>query len=1107
MTEETLFELARKTPEAERPALLDRACEGKPELRQRVEALLQADAGSSPLLHQPIAMDATLGYETTSSKTDSDQIGKLIAGRYKLVESIGEGGMGSVWMAQQSEPVKRLVAIKLIKPGMDSKAVLARFDAERQALAMMDHPNIAKVLDGGLTDDRRPYFVMELVKGTPITTFCDERKLSLQQRLELFVPVCQAIQHAHQKGIIHRDIKPSNVLIALYDDKPVPKVIDFGVAKATGAQLTEQTLNTGFGAIVGTPEYMSPEQAALNNLDIDTRSDVYALGVLLYELLTGSTPVDRKSLKQAALMEVLRIIREDEPPRPSTKLSTAQALPSIAANRHMEPTKLSKLIKGELDWIVMKALEKDRSRRYETANGFAADVLRYLSGEPVTAVPASVRYQVQKFYRRNKPAVISASLVVVALTMGMAGTTWGMLEAQHQKQLAERESSAKERAWQAEAAQAQSEQRAKQLADQEAQAARKAEAETKAFSIFLVEDVLAAARPKGLRGGLGREVSVREALEKCSPFIPMRFNGQPRAEALAQHNIGVTFRLIGDLPRAEWHLRRAVSLREKELGTQHADTLSSKNSLAVVLNDAGKPQPAITLFEEVLNAGSAILEPNTRFTIENNLSLAYRAIGQWKKSLAIQEENLKRGEMLLGKDHEDVLTTRMNYAAVLHDAGELTRSRELYNQVLARHEATLGEKHPTTLLIKANLATLYLDLDDIVTARRLLEEVVSLEKALMGPDHHTTLASLINLAAVYREAGEVDRSIAMYRDVIDRQKKQLNPEHNDINHALHNLAMALRVKGERTEAIDILKKVIDQRTNRLGPIHPATLASRNQLAGCYLDQEQYAAARAMYQDILTIEQKAWGDDHPDTLKTHSNLALTYLEEGRIQEALPMYQRLLSQRQKTLGPQHESTLTTMHRLAVIHMRLRQFEKADPLYQELLQRAKTRFGAEHPETLSITNNYATMCYSWQKLDRSIPLFEALLAIDRKLHGHNHRSTLLVQGNLAMNYLSAHRTDEALPLVRDMFERGKQHSFAQFALLLKELSSLLIDQQQWVEAEPLLLERYTLAQQKKDNSHELQEIVDQLMLLYTKTLQPEKAAKWQEEKDKLAKGPEKK
>jgi WD40 repeat protein len=338
------------------------------------------------------------------------------------MEQVGEGGMGAVWMAQQTEPLKRLVAVKLIKGGMDSRQVIARFEAERQALALMDHPSIAKVLDAGTTASGRPYFVMELVKGVPITRYCDEQRLTPQQRLELFIPVCLAVQHAHQKGIIHRDIKPSNVLVAQYDGRPVPKVIDFGIAKATGQQLTEHTLETGAGAVVGTLEYMSPEQAELNQLDIDTRSDVYSLGVLLYELLTGTTPLEKKRLNQAALLEVLRVIREEEPPRPSTRLSESKdSLLAISAQRQTEAAKLTRLVRGELDWIVMKALEKDRGRRYDTANGFAADIGRYLADEPVQACPPSAWYKFRKFARRHRAGLTTGGafvgvLVILALT-------------------------------------------------------------------------------------------------------------------------------------------------------------------------------------------------------------------------------------------------------------------------------------------------------------------------------------------------------------------------------------------------------------------------------------------------------------------------------------------------------------------------------------------------------------------------------------------------------------------------------------------------------------------------------------------------------------------
>ena len=400
MDEAAIFSalLEKQDPE-ERQAFLLAACGEDRKRMARMEGLLWAHEHPDTFLVDPAAriINGDLGDEhaATINQVGTEKPGTQI-GPYKLLQQIGEGGMGVVYMAEQTEPVERRVALKIIKPGMDTQQVIARFEGERQALAMMDHPNIARVLDAGTTDSGRPYFVMELVKGVPLNQYCDEKHLTPRERLQLFIPVCQAVQHAHQKGIIHRDIKPSNVLVALYDDKPVPKVIDFGVAKATSQRLTEKTMFTHYGQIVGTIDYMSPEQAQLNQLDVDTRSDIYSLGVLLYELLTGETPFDRQRLRSAAFDELLRIIREEEPPRPSIRLSSSHTLPSIASNRHTEPKKLSTLVRGELDWIVMKAMEKDRTRRYETASGFAADMQRYLEDEPVAGLSAECRVSISE---------------------------------------------------------------------------------------------------------------------------------------------------------------------------------------------------------------------------------------------------------------------------------------------------------------------------------------------------------------------------------------------------------------------------------------------------------------------------------------------------------------------------------------------------------------------------------------------------------------------------------------------------------------------------------------------------------------------------------------
>ncbi len=459
---------------AERAAYLDAACGDNADLRRRVEVLLAAheradevldpageqagDSNGSPDRRNeptPQSEPAMSQPSITDDYRSAAGPDLLIAGRYTLQEKIGEGGMGDVWVAKQTEPVKRKVALKLIKAGMDSRAVLQRFEQERQALAIMEHPNIARVIDGGMTAERRPFFVMELVNGLPLTKFCDEARLTPKERLDLFVPICQAVQHAHQKGIVHRDLKPANILVTLIDGKPVPKVIDFGVAKATGGKLTDESLSTQFGAVVGTLEYMSPEQAAFSGVDIDTRADIYSLGVILYELLTGLRPIDSKRLKHAALAEMIRIIQEDQPSKPSTRLSTADSLPSLAAMRHTEPNRLIALLRGELDWVVMKCLEKSRERRYETVNGLARDIQRYLADLPVEARPPSTGYRLRKFLQRNKRPVLAASLVLLALVAGLALASYGFVrakserdsantartEAQEQRDIAEKASS------------------------------------------------------------------------------------------------------------------------------------------------------------------------------------------------------------------------------------------------------------------------------------------------------------------------------------------------------------------------------------------------------------------------------------------------------------------------------------------------------------------------------------------------------------------------------------------------------------------------------------------------------------------------------------------
>ncbi len=592
----------------ERAAYLDRECGGEPDLRARVEALLAAAERVSSFLEseatgvfQPTPAEAPDAYRTFAPETlsgsrvsDTDAglamvgaagvgegigtlaevpsvarigrfvPGQVIGGRYTLLEILGEGGMGTVYRAEQSQPVKRQVALKLIKVGMDSRTVLARFDAERQALAMMDHPNIARVYDGGATDTNQPFFVMELVNGIPITDYCDRHRLSVDARLQLFVAVCQAVQHAHQKGIIHRDIKPSNVMVTEVDGRPTPKVIDFGVAKATEFSLTDQSLSDT-GAIVGTPAYMSPEQADPSTQDIDTRTDVYALGVILYELLAGAPPLDASQLKRGALLEMLRMVREVDPPKPSTKVSTSEALPTIAANRGIDPVQLRRALRGDLDWIVMKALEKDRTRRYETANGLGADILRHLASEPVLAAPPSRSYRLRKFTRKNRAGVIAASLVLLALLAGIAGTTLALFEARRQEALANER--------------AEGERLATRKALEAAEEEKTAKETAEAVLGFVENKIFAAARPKGQVGGLGYDVKLADAVTAALPSIEKGFADKPLTEARLRRTIGLSFYYLGKPEIATEQFKAALAPGPGP-GPDHPDTLETMKKLA-----------------------------------------------------------------------------------------------------------------------------------------------------------------------------------------------------------------------------------------------------------------------------------------------------------------------------------------------------------------------------------------------------------------------------------------------------------------------------------------------------------------------------------------------
>ena len=812
---EKLFFAALELENADdRAAYLDHACAGDPALRARLDQLLAAHEragqflkGTSPEAADPSSAATLVDTERSVGESDDPseletgnfrldgsvptiveshqaqrsggfEPGQVVAGRYTLLEVLGEGGMGTVYRAEQSQPVKRQVALKLIKIGMDSRTVLARFDVERQALAMMDHPNIARVYDGGTTEANQPFFVMELVKGVPITEYCDLHRLTVKARLKLFVDACQAVQHAHQKGIIHRDLKPGNVLVTEVDGRPTPKVIDFGVAKATEFSLTEQSLGDT-GAIVGTPTYMSPEQADPSSMDIDTRTDVYALGVILYELLAGSPPLDASQFKRGALLEMLRMVREVDPSRPSTKVSTSVSLPNIAASRDIDPAKLQRALAGDLDWIVMKALEKDRTRRYETANGFAADILRHLCSEPVLAAPPSRSYRARKFVRKHRGAVLAASLIFISLIGGLAVSLWQMNRAIVAEGLARTNES---KALKSEALAKEQRSRAEERETQAIDAVKR-------FGDVIVNEPELKNTPalEGLRKRLMKEPlaffrTLRDQLQA---------DGDTRPESLARlaaaiYGLGYLTAEIGDNRDALMAFRESQAIRQKLADGNPADTglhrslAKCYHSIGNMLFSTGKPAEALKSYRSAL-------------AIQQRLADANPADTQFQSDLAAS----------LG-----------NIGIVLNDTGEPAEALKSYRSALAIQQR-LADANPADTQFQSDLGGIYNNIGAMLAATgkpaealKPLQSALAIGRKLVldhpeSPDCASDLSgTLNNFAAIDLESKRFEEARVRLREAVKWQRKALaanptNPTYRQLLAGyLTNLIIASRGLGD-----------------------------------------------------------------------------------------------------------------------------------------------------------------------------------------------------------------------------------------------------------------------------------------------------------------------
>ncbi len=809
----------------------------------------------------------------------------MVIGPYQLLQLIGEGGMGQVWAAEQLEPVRRRVAIKLIKLGMDTREVVTRFESERRALALMDHPAIAKVFDAGSTPEGRPYFVMEYVAGLPITTYCDRHKLNCRQRMELLVQVCEGVQHAHQKGIIHRDLKPSNILITEVDGKPRPRIIDFGVAKAMSEGVDAETMFTQVGAVIGTLGYMSPEQAGSAGTDVDTRSDVYSLGVVLYELLVGALPVDLKNL---TYYEVLRCLREQDAPPPSSRLRALTGdSDRTAQSRGADLAARTRELRGDADAIALKALEKDRKLRYSTPSELAADIDNYLCNEPVTAHAPSFGYLARKYVRRHRVAVLAAVAGILLLVGFALVQTIQLRNTRRQRDRADR------------------------------------------ITAFMT-DMFKVSDPNEARGNT---ITVREILDKSSNEIESGLGEDASVRSQLMQVMASTYSGLGLYGRAHRLEEQVLQSRQREFGPKDPRTLESMTKMGSILSREGRDVEAENFLRNTIDTQTSVLGPDNVLTLQSQEELAVLLEHQ---AHYVEAEKLERTVIAakvrkLGSEDPQTLASRNTLASVLGGESRFDEAERESREVLAIERRTLGTAHPYTLVTMHNLANMLADEGRYEEAEPLYRESLRIERRVLGSEHPDTASTMTSLANTIRfRPGRQAEAEALYRQALAIESRAVGPDHSYTTNAKEGLANNLSSEHQYGEAEQLLREVLSTRQRTVGPNNTDTLLTQYNLAELEFKQHQFDQAEAMIRQTLRTQAHVLDANDPDTLASKTLLARILLEENKPREAEEWARQAFDAQLQTLGPQHSDTQDSLFYLAEALGNLGRYPEAKALY---------------------------------------------------------------------------------------------------------------------------------------------------------------------------------